>query len=174
MLFTKTGNLTMLRQQGLALIMSLVILLVLTILGITAMNTSNLQLLMTGNSQYQTLALNTAEDVIRTAEDFVQDYVTGVQALPANGYYDLATDAEVDLSSHDWTNDSVASGSSNYVIEYAGDQNLDSASLAWRQNNGISGDTVSVFRITARTPTARGAVRYVQSIYVSLESPLNL
>lgn len=174
MLFAKTNQLTNSRQQGLALIMSLVILLVLTLLGITAMNTANLQLLMTGNSQYQTTALNTAESIIRTAEDVVNGVVAG-GTPPTTGYYDIrpSQDTAVDLASFNWADSSVVmSGTSKYIIEYAGNQVLDSASKKWRQNEGISGDTVSVFRITARSPATRGAVRYVQSIYVTIDSPV--
>ncbi len=161
------------RQQGMALIMALVILLILTILGITAMNTSTLQLLMTGNSQYQTVALNTAEDVIREAEKKV-DQIVATKTLPASGYYDLSAGTpEVDLKNFQWANNQViVQNNAKYIIEYAGDTVLDSASLAWRQNAGIQGDTVSVFRLTARAPAARGAMRFVQSIYVTVDSPL--
>jgi len=176
MLVTMTNHFSASRQRGLALIMSLVILLVLTLLGVAAMNTSNLQLLMTGNSQYQTTALNTAEGVIRDAENFVASYVNGTATLPASGYYDLPGGASpIELNGFDWSSANVVtSGSSQYIIEYTGDTNLDSASIAWRQSNGIAGSTVSVFRITARSPASRGAMRYVQSIFVTLQSPLAL
>lgn len=161
------------KQTGMAMIMSLVILLVLTLLGVTAMNSSNLQLLMTGNSQYQTVALNNAESVIRDAEATVDSIVTG-GPVPSTGYYDISgSNPEVDLGSFSWSDsETVIDGNSKYIIEYAGDTVLDSSSLAWRQNNGITGDTVSVFRITARSPATRGAMRYVQSIYVTIDSPL--
>lgn len=173
MLFAKKGNLPNMRQQGIVLIMSLVILLVLTLLGVTAMNTSNLQLLMTGNSQYQTTALNIAEDTIKNAEDIVEGIVAGA-AKPANGYYDIAATPadEIDLANFDWDASKVVTdGASRYVIEYTGDHTLDSASLKWRQSQNILGDKVYVFRITARSPATRGAVRYVQSIFVTLISP---
>jgi len=157
------------QQRGLALIMSLVILLVLTLLGVTSMNTSNLQTLMTSNSQYQTTALNTAEDVTRTAEAAVEAHVAG-GAQPAG--YSVMVGSGKDFSSYAWPNAEVASvGSSKYVIEYAGETALNSSSLAWRQSQGISGSNVSVFRITTRTAATRGAVRYLQSIYVTVDAP---
>lgn len=170
MLFNKTGKLKITQQHGMALIMSLVILLVLTLLGVTAMNTSNLQLLMTGNSQYQTTALNIAEDTIRNAEDKVTSIVNG--GTKPTGYYDITAVPAIDLSSFDWADSKVASsGTSKYIIEYTGNHTLDSASLKWRQTQNITGDKVYVFRITARSPASRGAMRYVQSIFVTITSP---
>ena len=156
-------------QRGLALIMSLVILLILTLLGVTSMNTSNLQTLMTSNSQYQTTALNAAEDVTRTAEAAVEAYVAG--GTQPSGY-SVMTGSGKDFSNYAWPDAEVATvGSSKYVIEYTGITPLNSASLAWRQSQGISGSNVSVFRITTRTTASRGAVRYLQSIYVTIDAP---
>lgn len=176
MISTSKKTLNLAHQQGLALVMSLVILLVLTLLGITAMNTSSLQILMTGNSQYQTTALNDAEDVMRTAEDLVSNFVGVAGATyPATGYYNIPSgDAAIDLASFDWADNAktISSGSSRYIIEFTGTQELNSASKAWRQDQGIVGDDVSVFRITARTPSTRGAMRYLQAIFVTLKAPL--
>jgi type IV pilus assembly protein PilX len=171
MLFSTTKNLTRIRQRGLALIMSLVILLILTLLGVTSMNTSNLQTLMTGNSQYQTTALNTAEIAINTAQTVVAGSVGIIGATAPTGYYDSTT-TPIDISAFNWDTSAVATvGDSKYIIEFVGTQELNSASKAWRQDAGIVGDDVSVFRITARTPSSRGAVRYVQAIYVTVSAP---
>jgi len=155
--------------------MSLVILMVLTILGIAAMNTSNLQLLMTGNAQYQTVALSQAELTIRVAETLLEDVIAGTGTIPANGYYNVTpgNSDPIDLESFTWddTTSVEAAGGSNYIIEYTGDKTLPPESLAWRQLQGIAGDKVYVFRITARSPASRGAMRYVQSIYVTNLSP---
>lgn len=175
MQLTKSKKQSISHQRGLALLMSLVILLVLTLLGITAMNTANLQTLMTGNSQYQTTALNTAESVIRTAEDVVLAFIgTPGATYPASGYYNIpAGAAPINLTTFDWdAADVITAGTSKYIIEFTGTEELDSASKAWRQDQGIVGDDVSVFRITARTPSTRGAVRYVQSIFVTISAPL--
>lgn len=49
------------RQRGMALVMALAILLILTILGVAAMSTTNLQEKMAGNVQEQTRAFEAAE-----------------------------------------------------------------------------------------------------------------
>lgn len=160
------------RQRGLALIMSLVILLILTLLGVTSMNTSNLQTLMSSNSQYQTSALNVAENVANIAQAAVTTYVSGGAQPSGYTYIGSGGVAEKDLSSFTWPDAEVATvGTSKYIIEYAGAMTIDSASLAWRQQNAISGDQVSVFRITVRSPASRGAMRYLQTIFVTINQP---
>lgn len=167
----KANNLNKSKQEGLALIMSLVILLVLTLLAVTSMNTSNLQILMTGNSQYQMIALNTAEDAINTAQKAVDELVNNSTAI-TSGYYN--TTVPLDIKNVNWDSGNVATitaTNSKYIVEFLKTQELNSSSKAWRQDAGIVGDDVSVFRITARTPASRGAMRYVQAIYVTLKSP---
>lgn len=59
-----TGNQ---RQRGTALVMSLVILMILTILGITAMGTASLEEKMSGNTQEATRAFQAAESGLNDA-----------------------------------------------------------------------------------------------------------
>jgi len=166
------------RQHGAALIMSLVILVILTLLGIGSMNTANLQLLMTGNAQYQTVALSAAEQTIREAEVLVDAIVAGTPPpSKSDGYHDLASgEPEVVLSDFTWpddeTGDSSTVANSKYIIEYSGQKSLPPTTFKYINGNPIAGDNVYVFRITARTLATRGAVRLVQSIYVTLDSPV--
>jgi len=166
------------RQHGAALIMSLVILVILTLLGIASMNTANLQLLMTGNAQYQTVALSRAEQVIREAEDVVDAMVAG-GAPPAitDGYHNITAgnDPEVDLNNFSWPDNKTGSSAvanSKYIIEYSGGKSLPPTTFKFINGKPIAGDNVYVFRITARTLATRGAVRLVQSIYVTIDSPI--
>ncbi|NLO79456.1 MAG: pilus assembly protein [Xanthomonadaceae bacterium] len=73
-------------QRGTALIVSLVLLLVLTILGISSMRTSGLQERMAGNLHDAHLAFQAAEAALREAERFL-----GSASLPeftnSNGLY---------------------------------------------------------------------------------------
>lgn len=157
-------------QRGAVLILALVILLVLTLLGVSAMNSSSLQMLMTGNTQYQTVALSQAELTIRQGETLVDDIAAGTTAPPAIGYYDIrpGKGTEVDLTTFTWDDTAAINfGASYYIIEYAGDKKLRAETLAWREGQNIAGDSVSVYRVTARSPATRGALRYVQSIYVT-------
>lgn len=166
------------RQHGAALIMSLVILVILTLLGIAAMNTANLQLLMTGNAQYQTVALSRAEQVIQEAEAVVDALVAG-GAAPAitDGFHNITAgnDPEVDLTAFSWPDNQTGDAtvaSSKYIIEYSGETSLPPTTFKFINGKPIVGDNVYVFRITARTLATRGAVRLVQSIYVTIDSPI--
>jgi len=69
---------SMSRERGMVLVMALVILLILTILGVTAMSTSGLQEKMAGNAQEQTQAFQAAESGLN-------------KVATATGALDLAT-----------------------------------------------------------------------------------
>ena len=63
-------------QRGTALVMTLVILLLLTMLGITAINTSTLEERMAGNTKDQNLSFQAAETALRAAEAWVTSTTT--------------------------------------------------------------------------------------------------
>ena len=76
------------RQKGIALFMSLVMLLILTILGISSVQTTSLQERMSRNSRDANLAFQAAESALRDGEDLLE----GLNALTlfdagTNGYY---------------------------------------------------------------------------------------
>ena len=60
------------RQDGAALFMALIFLLILTILGVFGMNLSRLENLMAGNAQFQTTALNNTEYVLVRGENDIR------------------------------------------------------------------------------------------------------
>jgi type IV pilus assembly protein PilX len=63
-------------QRGTALVMSLIFLLILTILGVTAMTTSSLQEKMAGNLRDQFMAMESVESAMRAGEQWLFDYRT--------------------------------------------------------------------------------------------------
>ena len=60
------------RQQGVALIMALAFLMILTIIGVTALSTTSLQEKMAGNVQDKHTAFQAAESALRQAESVVE------------------------------------------------------------------------------------------------------
>ena len=60
------------KQQGAALIFALIMLLLMSLLGVNAMQQNRLQFLMSANSQMQTDALANAENLLVMAESFVR------------------------------------------------------------------------------------------------------
>ncbi|VAW91135.1 hypothetical protein MNBD_GAMMA22-2638 [hydrothermal vent metagenome] len=169
------------KQSGVILVLALVILLVLTMLIVSSMNTTNTQVLMTGNTQFQTQALNDAETALRFAENSIQLFATDPNAKPGGGYRNISTGQNAeDFSVFKWDDlttmgsytNANTSRTSFYVIEYTGLIPLTGASLAVTQNNTVIGDEAYLFRVTARGKSARGAARMVQSVYVTTAPPL--
>ena len=169
------------RQQGAALFMALIVLLVLTILGVFGMNIARLENLMAGNSQFQTTALNNAEAVIAAGEDDVEKDVIG-KCINWNSagdhYYDRTSDSTyiIEPETLNWSfgyqpipaGDDTAP--SRYVVEYAGKYTDIKCSAKWGVN--YADECVRyMFLVTAQSDASRGAKRTVQSVYVSAKPP---
>ena len=75
-------------QRGAALVVSLILLLVLTILGVVGMSTATLELAMAGNMQYQNGAFEAADSVVESEllrNDIAPLVAPGpMPAIPAN------------------------------------------------------------------------------------------
>lgn len=78
------GNNWARQQQGMALVMGLIILLVMTLISISAMRSTLMQERMSGAFQGQQLALQAAEAALRQAEREVK----GNPPLQASGFFD--------------------------------------------------------------------------------------
>lgn len=126
------------RQRGVALIMAMAFLVVLTLLGVAMLSSSSLELKMSSNALAKTVSFNAAEDVRLIAEDKVTDIVnrieqnnrTFIQAAQdegmTKGYYDLSaggTGPGVDLFQF-WDNSAnymqVGASGNGYAVEYLG------------------------------------------------------
>jgi type IV pilus assembly protein PilX len=103
---------TMQAQHGTTLIMTLVFLLLLSLLGITAMSTSTLEEKMTGNTKDLNLSFQAAETALRAAEVWVESttVATDLNVNNANGIYDPSTTGTEVWDTVTWT------GSSNLVV----------------------------------------------------------
>lgn len=95
------------RQQGVVLIVSLVLLLVLTVLGIAAIQSTSLEERMAGNQRAHQLAFEAAEAALRQGEQALN----GLASLPpfdgsVLGYYPNSTDASGNplTAGADWQN----------------------------------------------------------------------
>lgn len=64
------------KQTGVVLIMSLVILMVLSLLGVSSMRTSSLQERMSGNARDYQIAFEAAEIALRAGEDYIKSIST--------------------------------------------------------------------------------------------------
>ncbi len=148
------------RQTGAVLVVSLIFLLVLTIVGVAAMQSTTLEEKMAGNVKDRNLAFQNAESAIREAETFIDNVITLAVFDGANGLYGEA-DAEPNfLATTTWTSsgahvqssaDYGAYASPRYFIKQfqtvAGVEG--SLNLSGYGDNKGGGD-VTIFNITAR------------------------
>lgn len=168
------------RQQGAALFMALIVLLILTVLGVFGMNIARLENLMAGNSQFQNAALNNAEGALSTGEQDAQTVLGTSKDWNASGdyYYDRTPDSTEIIHPEDpnWTfvYQTIPAGDPTspfrYVLEYTGEYIDFKCSQAW----GSSDNDVCkryIFLVTAQNDASRGAKRTVQSVYVSATPP---
>lgn len=165
-------------QQGVSLVVALIMLLVLTLIGVSSMNTAIVELKMASSMQQQGIALNRADEMLRVGEEDVIDITTEPAAFdfsaPDDGYY-VAADA-IDVYDLDWAAQGLTSipgdnAGDSYVVEYLGPKVIDGESVKKSTDGRIIGGAVHTFRITTRSTAAKSALRLVQSIYVTAAPP---
>jgi len=174
-------NFTYRKQQGVALVVSLIILVSLTMLGLTSIQRTTTDLAMAGNQRETGLMFQSAEIGLVTAENFIETSPTNADYNSAgDGLYTVrATDTSyyspdyfADIS---WTGSSTQANTlldayeqPRYMIEYLGDRSQNA--LAGVNVGGYgtqqTGDIVSIYRSTSRgTGLTGNSFRYVQSYF---------
>ena len=168
------------RQRGAALVVSLMFLLIMTILGVTAMNTATLGTMMAGNAMFQATALSEAELILREGEEDIETNIVGLSPAKewdtgGDHYYlrtgnadpnNLIDPSELDWSFTEQTSALVAGGS--YVIELAVEdevipgEDVDVGCLN-------PGSCVDVYLVSTQSQHHRGAKRIVQGVYVTVD-----
>lgn len=163
-------------QAGVTLVISLIILVTLTLLGITSIQSTRTEVAMAGNMREADLTFNAAESGLSAAENFVDDSISKtIYADPANGLYDDSDDDPDYGDMTTWDTAQVAtttlphvSEQPRFIIKYLGDrsQNEVAAVNIGGYGSGQPGITVSNFRVTAGGIGQSGnARRFVQSYF---------
>ena len=164
------------RQGGATLIVSLLILLVMTLLGVTAMQTNILEEKMSGNSQDVSLSLQAAEAALREAETYIETIVSPTAAFdgstewlyPDNTNVDVSADATW-ATARIYQTDNIANVTTRpkYIIEYVGTittENTDVNISGYGESSGAS--KVNGFRVTAKgTGGSDSTVTLLQTYY---------
>jgi len=160
------------RQRGASLIVTLVMLGVITVLGISAFVASSSQFRMAANMQFQNVATHNAESALAQAETWITANYTngGFTNRVAGGLYPAGTGPDaLTMTWDDNTSVSVnALGTERYVIEQlVVNRVLPSNSVGSCNVYGLSGPcpTVNVFRLTGRGTSILGTGRVVQSVF---------
>ncbi len=164
------------KQQGMTLVISLVILISLTVIGLTSMQSTSTEVSMAGNLRESGLTFNAAEAGLSSGEVFTDASISKqVFTNPAAGLYGTA-DADPDyLSDGAWAASQNAGTTLPYVddqprfiVRYLGDRAQNQAALVNIGGYGSTqpGTIVSNFRITSRGEGQNdGIYRYLQSYF---------
>jgi type IV pilus assembly protein PilX len=165
-------------QRGVSLVVALVMLLVLTLIGVSSMNTAIVELKMAGSMQQQGMALNRADELLRVGEEDVVAIVNAPAAFDfaaaGDSYYVNADN--VNVNNIDWVGQGLnttqgATANDVYITEYLGAKAIPGESVKVGTDGRIIGGAVHTFRITSRSTTGKSALRLVQSVYVSSAPP---
>jgi len=145
-------------QRGVVLILALTILMVLTLVGVSAMKTSSLQERMSGNSRDYQVAFEAAEIALRAGEDYIKTISTTADfsSAGANGKYVariVTSPGAWELESN-WTSgntESVTLANVSQTPEFMVEI-LDSTygQIDSLTPGGAATGVVSLFRVTAR------------------------
>ena len=173
------------KQSGVVLVIGMLILIVLTILGLSGMRMTAFEEKMSGHAKDKHTAFEAAEAALLAAETFIDTNVITVGNFDTDGTDGLYDDSNeeiwklVDWAGNDSSNDNEAivhstfnstykvNTSPKYIIEYYG--SVVDASDATNLGNygaGVGAGQTELFRITARgTGATDNAVVILQATY---------
>jgi type IV pilus assembly protein PilX len=169
------------RSRGAVLVVALILLLVMTILGVTALSSSTMQSFMSANYQQQTSTLAGVENVLLQGEFDVLDIVNNGVGV-RTWYRDLLDDPPppqfpAGSAAADWSSGANVAQTvgvfeipGQFMIEYMGEFEVPGESIA--EGGGLEDSKIHIFRVSARgAEQQRGGLRVVQSHYVTLRGP---
>jgi len=157
-----------------ALFLSLIMLLLLTVIIVTGARSSTLELLLGNNAQHTAQALMRAEDSVVAAESLIELNYSGSPSVDfsvdqGDGYY---IDGEIAVNTINWTEfaaERVGTGDDyrEYIIEYLGPAITTGGSLS--VGAGAASNIRYLYRVSGRGASSRGGARVVQTIYAMAE-----
>lgn len=158
-------------QQGAVLVVSLLILLILTIIGVNSMQSSTLEEKMASNSRDRNVGFQSAEAAMRDAETYIESLVTTGNFVDANGLYSSISNEPNPFANGFWNTTGNfrtatppgGSSGAQYFITRAGTIS-ENPSLEIPPNTVTD---ITVFRITTRGQgaTAGGSEVMIRSYY---------
>lgn len=171
------------KQTGSTLVVAMMLLVLIMMMGITAMVSSDTQFKLSGNLQYEEAALNSAEAAVNTAEQWLTaNYLDAGFDTYASGstpeIHPIGHMASSDPLTMTWSDANslkIDDESKRYYIE------LISKNVRLLGSDVSTGGVASsgcnkanTYLITARGTGARGSFKYVQSYYsVRLKNGIN-
>jgi Tfp pilus assembly protein PilX len=167
------------RQRGVSsLFITVILVLVVMLLAITASVLSNTQFKLAGNIQFENVAVNLGEGAIATAESWLKTGTNGKNAsfttfssdTPYLYPIDYMAANSLDPLAMTWSNSNsfAVGGNDNqrYVIEKYGADNQPLGTGLDSGGRPLTGcQKVDVFRISARGLSAKGTMKLLQTTY---------
>ncbi len=171
------------KQQGVALVVSLIILVSLTMLGLTSIQRTTVDLAMAGNQRETALMFQSAEMGLVAAENYIdaQNSIADFDN-PSQGLYEVRAE-DTTYFSPDYFSDSSWTAASQiaatsldayeqprFKIEYLGDRSSNPLAEGLNLGGGYggqqTGEESSIFRSTSRGAGLTGnSFRYIQAYY---------
>jgi Tfp pilus assembly protein PilX len=162
------------KQKGMAMFISLVLLLLMSVIILHGARTSTLELLLGNNTQHTAQALMRAEDSAVAGESLIELNYVGAPTVDfsADGNDGLYIVGEIDVNTVDWSDYPAARiGAGDdfreYIIEYLGPATATGGSLS--VGAGVASDTRYLYRVSGRGASSRGGARVVQTIFATVE-----
>ncbi len=147
-----------LQQQGAVLALTLIILLVLTVVGVTTMNASSIQTFLARNTQFKQISFQNAESTLAAGEAAWNTKIETCFSDASKCTTDLTPPFISDVDNIDWSSiDSEGTTPyGKYVVEY----------LGWRPLAGENDKRTNLYRITALGlgPNSQSTT-YVQTMF---------
>jgi type IV pilus assembly protein PilX len=170
------------KQSGSVLLISLVMLLILTLVGLSAMRNTAIEEKMAGNMRDKGLSFQAAEATLRAAEKYIEDNIVSTQAFDtdgSDGLYDksnmnvwktLSWDANDSIEYSDFDSTYQIAESPRFIIQHIASIATDPNTLNlgnYGQNTGAG--TIEMFLITTRATGGSGnAPIFLQTTYGKL------
>ncbi len=162
------------KQKGMALFISLIMLLLMSVIILHGARSSTLELLLGNNAQHTAQALMRAEDSVVAGESLIEVNYVGAPTVDfsadqSDGIYIVG---EIDVNTVDWVAyvaERIGAGDAfrEYIIEYLGPVTATGGSLS--VGAGVASDTRYIYRVSGRGASSRGGARVVQTIYATAE-----
>lgn len=147
------------KQSGLALVISLILLVILTMLGLSSMQGTMTEIAMSGNLRESNLSFQAAEVGLISAEEYIENSISRTVYNNANGLLDENTVDPDYFDDANWNAVQVSSATiwdvhskPKFIIKYLGDRSQNAVAAVNIGGYGTAqpGRTVSNFRTTSR------------------------
>lgn len=167
------------RQRGAVLMVSLVMLILVTLIGVAIMQTSTMEVVMVSNAQSRMTAMSEAENALVDGEIEITTSYGGTpswdfSAIATDGLYNFGDFAGSIIDVVDWNDDAGPPGAyqtgpsgAKYATEYLGPYTTAGASLTMGAGGAV--DKRYLYRVSGRGEFGDGGTRFVESIFATTD-----